>query len=111
MLRQTLFGRQSIKSAFALITIPATVKQSHIPKTLLPFLVNIVTFIKNVQELYAYILLGLEKGVACLSARLNPQEGPSGTPALLRHLRGVNNVLSTGTGLVRLPHHVLLDIS
>ncbi len=100
-----------LEQMLTLSAFPVSPQLPHISKTLLPLVVNVVTFVKDVQKLHTVLLRRLEIGVLRLSARLNPQVGPSGAPACLSHLRGVNNVLSTCTRLVRLPHHVLLDIT
>jgi hypothetical protein len=71
---------------------------------------DIVTLIKDVQELHTYTLSRLEKGVTCLSTGLNPMVGSSGTPGLFARLRGVNNVLPTSRRLGVLLNHMCLNI-
>ena len=92
-------------------TFPVTPDVSHLPQPTLPLVVNVVTFIKNVQELWSDRLSRLEIGVICLSTGQNPVVGSSGAPALFGSLRRVHNVLASSGRLGILLNHMSLNIT
>src|SRR6185312_5059053 len=92
-------------------TLPVTPEISHLPQTTLPLVMDVVTFVKDVQELGSDGLSRLEIGVVCLSTGQNTVVGSSGAPALFRGLRGVHDVLASSGGLTILLNHVSLNIA
>src|SRR5690242_9357515 len=92
-------------------TLPVTPQVTHLPQATLPLVVNVVTFVKDVQELRSDRLSRLQIGVVCLSTGQNPVVGSSGAPALFGSLRRVHNVLASSGRLGIFLNHVSLNIT